>query len=308
MLSTPTELPPGVRRLTCAGLAALRAGSPADPPVVLLPGYTGSKEDYLVIMKGLAAVGFNVIAVDQRGQYESPAADPERDCTVEALAEDVGRVVDDIGQPVHLLGHSFGGLVARAAVISRPSSAASLVLLCSGPAGIVGARRIALRAMRVVYDRSGRDAVWAAVRAADTTSYPPGGLEFLEHRFFASSDVGLRVMSEQLLDEPDRVGDLAAATSEAGAPVLVAHGMADDAWPPHLQADMAVRLGARYEVIPGAAHSPVTENPRATEAVLIDFWLKHGERSGEADRYPGPHHGAVRGVPQIEDLAVGMDP
>ncbi len=272
MLLTSTELPPGVRRLTCAGLAALRAGSPADPPVVLLPGYTGSKEDYLLIMTELAQAGFNVIAIDQRGQYESPAADPERDCMVEALAVDVGRVVDEIGRPVHLLGHSFGGLVARAAVINRPSVMASLVLLSSGPAGIVGARRIALRAMRIVYDRSGRDAVWAAVRVADTTVYPPGGLEFLERRFFASSDIGLRVMGEQLLDEPDRVGELAAVIREAAAPVLVAHGIADDAWPPHLQADMAARVGARYEVIPDAAHSPATENPPATAAVLIDFW------------------------------------
>jgi pimeloyl-ACP methyl ester carboxylesterase len=151
-------------------------------------------------------------------------------------------------------------------------SAASLVLLGSGPAGIVGARRIALRAMRVLYDRSGRDAVWAAVRAADTTVHPPGGLEFLRRRFFASSDLGLRVMGEQLLDEPDRVSELAVATRDAAMPVLVAHGSADDAWPPRLQADMATRIGARYEVIPGAAHSPVIENPRATEALLIDFW------------------------------------
>ncbi|WP_131747875.1 alpha/beta hydrolase [Frankia sp. Cppng1_Ct_nod] len=272
MVSTPTELPPGVQRSKCAGHAALRAGSPGDPPVLLLPGYTDSKEDFLPIMSGLAWAGFEVVSVDQRGQYESSAVDPERECTVDALAADVGRLVDEIGQPVHLLGHSFGGLVARAAVIARPSCVASLALLSSGPAGIVGARRIALRAMRVVYERGGRDAVWAAMRAADTTVYPPGGLEFLEHRFFASSDVGLRVMGEQLLDEPDRVAELAAATREAGVPVLVAHGIADDAWAPHLQAEMAARLGARYEVIADAVHSPAAENPAVTEALLVDFW------------------------------------
>ncbi|WP_250284672.1 MULTISPECIES: alpha/beta fold hydrolase [unclassified Frankia] len=272
MISRSTELPSGVQHSTCASLAVLRAGSPVDPPVVLLPGYTGSKEDFLPIIPRLARAGFDVVAVDQHGQYESPAADPERDCTVDALAGHVGRVADEIGRPVHLLGHSFGGLVARTAVIARPSCVASLVLLSSGPAGIVGPRRIALQAMRVVYKRSGRDAVWAAMRAADTAVYPPGGLEFLERRFFASSNVGLRVMGEQLLSEPDRVGELADAVSQDDVPVLVAHGAADDAWPPRLQAEMAARLDARYEVIAGAAHSPATENPEVTAALLVEFW------------------------------------
>ena len=43
--------------------------------------------------------------------------------------------------------------------------------------------------------------------------------------------------------------------------MLVAHGEADDAWLPHVQADMAQRLGARHEVINNSIHSPAVENP-----------------------------------------------
>ena len=57
-----------------------------------------------------------------------------------------------------------------------------------------------------------------------------------------------------------------------GLPVLVTHGEADDAWMPHVQADMAERLGARYEVIEDAIHSPAVENPPKTVAVLCSFW------------------------------------
>jgi pimeloyl-ACP methyl ester carboxylesterase len=71
-----------------------------------------------------------------------------------------------------------------------------------------------------------------------------------------------------MLTEPDRVADLAAA----GVPLLVAHGEADDAWLPHVQADMARRLDARYEVIVGSIHSPAVENPPRTLQVLLDFW------------------------------------
>jgi pimeloyl-ACP methyl ester carboxylesterase len=75
-------------------------------------------------------------------------------------------------------------------------------------------------------------------------------------------------MADAMLTEPDRCAELA----DAGVPLLVAHGEADDAWLPHVQADMAQRLGARHEVIHNSIHSPAVENPRRTLEVLLDFW------------------------------------
>jgi len=92
--------------------------------------------------------------------------------------------------------------------------------------------------------------------------------EFYSRRFLANSAAGLRGMADAMLGEPDRVPELVAA----GVPILVAHGEADDAWLPHVQEDMAARLGARHEVILNAIHSPAIENPPATIAVLLDFW------------------------------------
>jgi pimeloyl-ACP methyl ester carboxylesterase len=71
-----------------------------------------------------------------------------------------------------------------------------------------------------------------------------------------------------MLGEPDRVAELAAT----GLPVLVTHGIADDAWTPAAQADMAQRLGATHEVIDRAVHSPAIENPARTLEVLLEFW------------------------------------
>jgi pimeloyl-ACP methyl ester carboxylesterase len=263
----------GVQRTEAGGLAALRTGPLDGEPVLLVPGLTGSKEDFLPMLGPLGAAGFDVTAVDQRGQYESRAVDPERECTLEALAADLGRVLDECPRPPHLLGHSFGGLVARSAVIAAPDRVASLTLLSSGPAGIIGPRRVALRAMRAVYERRGIDAVWAALRAADGgAAAEPGRLEFLESRFYAGSDVGLRVMCDAVLHEVDRVGELAEALRVTGTPALVAHGEADDAWPPRIQGEMARRLGARYAQIAQAAHSPAIENPEATALTLRAFW------------------------------------
>ena len=90
-----------------------------------------------------------------------------------------------------------------------------------------------------------------------------------------SSDLGLRGMATAMTTEPDRVAELAAT----GVPLLVAHGVADDAWTPDSQAEMAKRLGARHEVIGGSIHSPSVENPERTMQVLLDFWRSVAARS-----------------------------
>ena len=65
--------------------------------------------------------------------------------------------------------------------------------------------------------------------------------EFLRRRFLAGTEAGLRGMGDALRAEPDRTAELRAA----GVPLLVAYGEHDDAWPPHVQAEMAERLARR---------------------------------------------------------------
>jgi len=87
-----------------------------------LPGFTGSKEDFLSVLGQLAAGGRRVAAIDMRGQYESAGTAAADGYRLAALAADAALIAETIAardggaQPhrgVHLLGHSFGGLVAR---------------------------------------------------------------------------------------------------------------------------------------------------------------------------------------------------
>jgi pimeloyl-ACP methyl ester carboxylesterase len=254
-------------------IAALQAGPAAAPPVLLVPGYTGSKEDFAPILDPLGAAGFHVTAIDLPGQFESPGPPRPADYAPDRLGAVLRGVAARLGSGVRLLGHSFGGLVARAAVIAEPGEFASLVLLSSGPARLDGVRRVTMDAMEPVLAEAGLPALYAALQAAAQgepayVAPPPEVEEFLERRFLGGSPAMLQGMADALRSEPDRVAELAAT----GVGVLVAHGVDDDAWPPQQQRDMAQRLGARYEVIPAAAHSPAVENPAATVAVLTDFW------------------------------------
>lgn len=254
-------------------IAALRAGADGDPDVLLVPGYTGSKEDFGPILDPLAAAGLYPIAVDLPGQLDSPGpADPTA-YRPDALAVAVVAAAASLGRPVRLLGHSFGGLVARAAVLADPARFDSLVLLCSGPAAIGGRRRAEMDALDPVLASSGLAGVYAAMQAgwrADPAwvAPPPDVAAFLEHRFLSGSPAMLRGMGDAIRTEPDRVAELAAVP----IPMLVTHGADDDAWPPPVQEQMAERLGARYVVIPDAAHSPAVENPAGTVATLLAFW------------------------------------
>ena len=272
----PLRLDPRLqaRRVDVPGgpLATLEA--PADgAPVVLLPGFTGSKEDFRLVLAPLAEAGHRAIAYDQRGQFESPGPQEGDAGTVESLAADLLALVDALALgPVHVVGHSFGGLVARSAVLERPEGFRSLVLMSSGPAALTGPRVQALPLMRPIVEQGGMAALTEAVDAMNAADPRWLGLpvevqQFLRRRMLASSPTALLGMADALTSEPDRVAELRAT----GVPVLVLHGEGDDAWSPQVQDDMAVRLGAEKVVVPDALHSPAVENPTATAAALVAF-------------------------------------
>ena len=244
-------------------------------PVLLVPGFTGSKEDFGPVLVPLAAGGHRVLAVDQRGQFESDGPDDPAAYLPDALAADLLALVAELGLgPVHLVGHSYGGLVARAAVIADRSAWASLTLLDSGPAALAGDRAASTELLRSATSAMPIADVWAGVQAfwrAEGHEPLEGATgEFQRDRFLGTNLGAHTGIAGALLSEPDRVAELRAAL--AGLPVQVVYGEGDDAWPADAQSAMATALGAGDVSIPGAAHSPAYEAPRALAVALLTFF------------------------------------
>ena len=249
-------------------------GGAAGATVLLVPGFTGSKEDFITVLEPLASAGHRVIALDQRGQFETAGPDDPAAYDLEQLGADLIAVAQAAGDgPVHLVGHSFGGLSVRAAVIRAPEAVRSATLLCSGPASLPDPEATRCRMLIELLAEMELPDIWAFVSsmAAANDEYTGIGtdvVDFMGRRFLQSAKAGLTAMASQLVDTPDRTSELAATR----VPVLVAYGEDDYIWSPAEQDDMATRLGARREVIPAAAHSPAVQNAEAFTALMIDFF------------------------------------
>ncbi|WP_405978722.1 alpha/beta fold hydrolase [Streptomyces sp. NBC_00158] len=272
-------LPPAARayRLTTARgeFAVHEAGESVRGTALLVPGFTGSKEDFIALLEPLAAAGYRVVAVDGRGQYESPGPREETAYELQELALDVlaqAAALDATG-PLHLVGHSLGGLVSRAAVLRDASPFASLTLMSSGPGAIAEEQqaRTKLLVMALEELREDMQTVWAAMRAQDPADAEPDSpelAEFLHRRWLRTVPEQLITTGRVLVSEPDRVAELAAVP----LPKLVLSGVVDYAWPVPLMDEMALRLAASRVVVEGAEHSPNAENPQVTAGALVDFW------------------------------------
>ena len=281
-----------IRLTTPRGEFAALHGLPPIGPVrgtaLLVPGFTGSKEDFIALLEPLAAAGFQVVAVDQRGQYQTGGPADEAAYGLEPLALDLLAMTGAVAGlapaatgPLHLLGHSFAGYVVREAALRSAAAGTgtdalpwdSLTLMSTGPGAVCAEEAQRAELLVSVLPVMEMEAIWQAMKELEAASegakdLPPEIVEFLHRRWLANVPEALAVMGTQLTVEPDRVDALA----KVGLPALVLSGERDYAWPVPVQAQMALRLGARHVAVPGAAHSPNAEQPEATAAALAEFW------------------------------------
>lgn len=115
--------------MTAVDLSSTESGS--GPPLIVLHGLFGSKRNWGVIQRRLAA-RFRVICADMRNHGDSPWSE---EMDYPAMAEDVARLIEtNVRGPAHVLGHSMGGKAAMVLALSRPDLVDRLIVADIPPA------------------------------------------------------------------------------------------------------------------------------------------------------------------------------
>lgn len=110
-------------------LHAVVAGPEDGPPVVLLHGFPEFWYGWRHHIGPLAAAGFRVVALDQRGYHRSDKPPAVKDYTLDLLAEDVVAVLDHLASPqAAVVGHDWGGIVGWWLAMTRPERVSRLAV------------------------------------------------------------------------------------------------------------------------------------------------------------------------------------
>lgn len=241
-----------------------------EPPLVLVHGFTGSRDDFADVLAALAE-GRRVLAPDQRGHGDSTNTGRAEGYDLATMVRDLGAFLDAVGASrCHLLGHSMGGMVAMHLALAAPERLASLVLMdtASGPidlvpaaareAGVKIAREQGMRVLhQILRARSETDpATPPSVRRAIERAGADAWNARVERKMFAMDPEAFATLLSGLGMHEDVTPRLAEIT----CPTTVLVG-AEDA--PFLapSARMAAAIpGARHVVVQDAAHCPQMEN------------------------------------------------
>lgn len=106
--------------------------SDSDPALIFLHGVGSSSETWSAVM-ALLSDRYLVAAFDLLGHGQSDTPEDPELFSRDAALSDIDDLIDELGWPVVLVGHSLGGYLALAHAATRMGKASGLVVLNTGP-------------------------------------------------------------------------------------------------------------------------------------------------------------------------------
>ncbi|QGG96709.1 alpha/beta fold hydrolase [Actinomarinicola tropica] len=263
-------------------------GTPGDPPVICAHGAHDHGRMWDEVAPAVAAHGYHVVAPDLRGHGGSGRISSGH--LWEACSLDLALLAREVGDPVGLLGHSFGGGLSLYVAAVWPELVRWVVDIDGlGPPAdafeedddLVGAATTALDALEKLRARPPR--VYASLeemasrRGQVNVRLPPEWLLHLARHGAHPVEGGWTWATDPVFNIgfPGDFGPevLLAQYALVDRPVLVLTGTEEDAWtglPEDELAERVAALGAEHQAVPGAGHYVHIEQP----GVVIDAVLR----------------------------------
>ncbi len=239
-----------------------------SPTLVIAHGLYGSGRNWGVIARRLADQR-DVVAVDMRNHGDSPRFPSQ---SYPDMAADLAEVIERLGGPVDLLGHSMGGKAAMRLALTHPELVRRLVVADIAPVAYShdqtrNAKAMALIDLSRITTRAEADAALAG--SIDDPALRAFFLQSLDLRHKPPRwKLNLAVLEDQM---PKIVG-WQDTPGSFDKPTLFLMG-ADSNYvrPEHRDAIKTLFPKARFAKIPGAGHWLHAEKPREFEETVRVF-------------------------------------
>jgi proline-specific peptidase len=271
------------------------AGDPAwdaeRAPLLLLHGGPGAPHDYLEPLEALAETSRRVILYDQLGAGNSDHPHDAEMWSVSLFVEELATVRQSLGlDRAHILGQSWGGMLAMEHALTQPRGLLSLVIAdspASIPQWVAEANR--LRA-ELPPDVQRTLTEHEAAGTTDSPAYQEAMLVFYRRhvcRLDPWPDCVIRTF-EKLAAEPEvyftmngpsefhvigklKDWDITDRLGEIRVPTLLISGRYDEATPAIMRTVQRGIPGAEWVVFEESSHMPHVEETERVLPVIADF-------------------------------------
>ena len=294
---------PSLPQVTIDGVTfhAETFGRPEDPTVVVVHGGPGGDYGYLLNLHELAD-DYHVVFYDQRGAGLSPRV-PATELTLPSAVADLHRIISHYGggEPVRLIGHSWGGTLTAAYIGQHPDMVVQAVLAEPGALDNAGLARFnrqqAAASRNVAYYRALVPTIFESLHLDGPDEEAQMDYIFgkMSASFVATAASGYRCTDERVTAvapsvpvPPGRFGttafqtlfgpetDLspiaANAANYSGELLFIASACNTFIGAEFQQAQMGLFPQAEFAVIPDAGHEMFGENPAASLAAVRTFF------------------------------------
>lgn len=244
------------------------SATPDAPALVIAHGLYGSGRNWGVIARRLADRR-DVVAVDMRNHGDSPRFPTQ---SYPEMADDLAEVIETLGAPVDLLGHSMGGKAAMQLALTRPDLIRRLIVADIAPVAYShdqtrNARAMAELDLSQITTRAEADT--ALARAIDDPSLRAFFLQSLDLRQRPPRwKLNLSVLEAEM---PKIVGWPGTAGQFPNPALFLTGSLSHYVRPEHREQIRALFPKARFAKLPEAGHWLHAEKPREFEETVRVF-------------------------------------
>lgn len=239
----------------------------ALPPLLIVHGLFGSARNWGVIAKRLSENRV-VHTVDMRNHGESPRF-PTQDYF--DMADDLANIINALGSPMDVVGHSMGGKAAMVLAHKSPELVNRLLVADIAPVAYSHTQMPLIEAMRSldlskVEKRSDADRLLrAAIEEDGVRAFLIQSLDVKSRKWRLNLDV--------LADQMDEILGFPELSSVFDKPALfLSGGLSDYVLPTHRMLIKTLFSNSYFAKIPNVGHWLHAEKPREFEASVRAFF------------------------------------